>query len=224
MIPPSRRVFLAAVAGLFVAPARAARLFDIYASDGTPLRNFAIDPALAPGRLAGLIETGGAGRPLLVEFFDYACGPCRRAASEIEALLASAPELRLGLAQHPVLGPGSIATAKVALAAQNLAGGDSAWRLHRALLQAPGPASVEKALAIGAEQGLDGARLKQASASESVAEILAAHGRRAFDLSLPQTPSFVLEGFALAGWPGVEPMLHFIAALKNCGGLQCPPR
>ena len=198
-------------------------MFDISAADGTPLRNFAIDPSLSPDSLDGLIETGGGG-PLLVEFFDYSCGPCRRAAPEIESLLARAPELRLGLAQHPVLGPGSIAAAKVALATQHLEGGDAAFRLHRALLQAPGPASAEKALALADAQGLNRAELEQAAASEAAAKTIAAHGQRARDLSLPQTPSFVLAGFAFVGWPGVQPLLAFLAALRNCGGLACPQR
>jgi protein-disulfide isomerase len=225
-VRPSRRALLAAAAGAFAAPACAGRLFDIAAADGSPLRNFAIDPALAPGRLAGLIEAGGAraGAPRLVEFFDYACGPCRRAAPELETLLARAPDLRLALAQHPVLGPGSVATANIALAARRLAGSDAAFRLHRALLQAPGPANAEKALMLAEGQGFARGALEREAAGEAVAEILAAHSLRAKNLSLPLTPSFVLAGFAFVGWPGVEPMLNFLAALKACGGLACPPR
>ncbi len=56
------------------------------------------------------------GKVTLVEFFDYNCTYCRRAEADMKKLIASDPDLRMVLKQFPVLGPGSVEAAKVAVA------------------------------------------------------------------------------------------------------------
>lgn len=54
---------------------------------------------------------------VLVEFFDYACGYCRRSNADIDRLLAEDKKLKVVWRELPVLGPDSEAAAAVSLAA-----------------------------------------------------------------------------------------------------------
>ena len=53
-----------------------------------------------------------------VEFFDYNCGYCKRALSDMMDLLKSDPKLKVVLKEFPVLGPGSVEAARVSQAAR----------------------------------------------------------------------------------------------------------
>ena len=53
----------------------------------------------------------------LVEFFDYACGYCRKSNSDIERLLSEDPRLTVVWREWPVLGADSEAAARASLAA-----------------------------------------------------------------------------------------------------------
>jgi Protein-disulfide isomerase len=54
----------------------------------------------------------------LVEFFDYNCGYCKRALTDLTDLMKDDSKLRVVLKEFPVLGPGSQEAAQVAIAAR----------------------------------------------------------------------------------------------------------
>ena len=68
----------------------------------------------------------------------------------MKKLIASDPNLRLVLKQFPVLGPGSVEAAKVAVAVQMTAPEKYA-DFHDAMLGEPGQVNGAKALAVAAE-------------------------------------------------------------------------
>ena len=223
----NRRSVFVAGAALFGAPSSARaeipRVFDIATDDDAPIRNFRIAADLAPSNLPGVVLAGPPKAQLILyEFFDYACAYCRLAAQEIDLLLGPDAELRLGLAHHPILSPDSAEAARVVLAAATLFGDEAAYGLHERLFEAPGPAGGAKALAMAESLGLDARQLTQKAASAEIAAILAAQAGRAGALSLPQTPSFTLGGFAFVGWPGVRPVQGFVESMRKCAGLACP--
>ena len=51
-----------------------------------------------------------------VEFFDYNCGYCKRAMTDMLELMKKDPKLKVVLKEFPVLGPGSVEAAQVAVA------------------------------------------------------------------------------------------------------------
>src|SRR6195256_2544626 len=53
-----------------------------------------------------------------VEFFDYNCGYCKRAMTDMLDLMKSDSKLKVVLKEFPVLGPGSVEAAQVAVAAR----------------------------------------------------------------------------------------------------------
>ncbi len=57
----------------------------------------------------------------IVEFFDYNCGYCRHALSDMEAMLEKDKNVRFVLKEFPILGPDSMAAHKVADAFRKLA-------------------------------------------------------------------------------------------------------
>src|SRR5262249_42887025 len=105
----------------------------------------------------------------LVEFFDYSCGFCKRALTDMLALMKDDQNFRVVLKELPILGPGSTEAARVSIAVrmQDL-GGAKYLAFHRELLTATEPVTKERALAAAASQGLDMERLERDMASDEV--------------------------------------------------------
>ena len=82
-----------------------------YASSLTPIRASLETPFYSSWK--------GAAKPAvtLTYFFDYACGYCRQSNPDIEKLIAENKDLRVIYRELPILGPDSVAAARVSLAA-----------------------------------------------------------------------------------------------------------
>lgn len=125
---------------------------EILVEGSDALRDRQYAPTLAAQR-AG-IETAfhsswkGAAKPAvtLAYYYDYACGYCRRSNPDIDRLLAEDKDLRVVFHELPILGPGSLAASRVALAASK-AGRFAAF--HDTLTAAgnPTPEAIAKAAA-----------------------------------------------------------------------------
>lgn len=66
---------------------------------------------------AGAWAGAADGDVVLVEFFDYACGYCRKSNADVDRLLREDPKLKVVWRDWPVLGPDSEAAARASLAA-----------------------------------------------------------------------------------------------------------
>ena len=87
-----------------------------------------------------------------VEFFDYNCGYCKRAMADMLDLMKTDPKLKVVLKEFPVLGPGSVEAAQVAVAVRMQdPGGKKYLDFHQKLLGGRGQA--DKARAHGGRQG-----------------------------------------------------------------------
>lgn len=133
-------------------------------------------------------ETGDV---TVVEFFDYNCKYCRAVAPTVAELLASDPRLRLVHKEFPILGEGSAAAARVALAAARQ---DTAKyrELHRALMGASRSVDGESALKAAAELGLNADRLRRDMADPAIAASIARNQALAAELGINGTPAFVI--------------------------------
>ena len=97
-----------------------------------------------------------------VEFFDYNCGYCKRAMDDMFALMKSDPKLKVVLKEFPVLGPGSVEAARVAVAVRMQdKTGKKYMDFHQKLLSGRGQADKARALAVAKEVGLDVARIER---------------------------------------------------------------
>lgn len=168
--PPSGRLGAAVLGGivgallmaivlLLVAPqlvgsriVRAGMMADpqILVDAGEALRDQQYAPVLAEHRSE--IETPfgtswkGAAKPdvTVVEFFDYACPYCKASNPAVERLLSEDKSLRIVYRELPILGPDSVAAARLSLAASKAG---RFPQFHDALWEAgrPGPQTLAAA-------------------------------------------------------------------------------
>jgi protein-disulfide isomerase len=140
----------------------------------------------------------------LVEFFDYNCGFCRRALPDTLALLKAEPKLKVVLKEFPVLGPGSVDAARVAIAVR-MQDPDGARYLafHQRLLRGAGPNDKTSALSAAKDLGFDPVRLEKDMASDEAQATLAENARLAKDLGLTGTPSYVIGDAVVVGAVGL---------------------
>jgi protein-disulfide isomerase len=140
----------------------------------------------------------------LVEFFDYNCGFCKRALPDMLTLIKDDPKLKIVLKEFPILGPGSIDAARVAVAVRmEDPGGQKYLAFHQQLLGGPGPVSKEKALAVAQNQGLDMERLEQDMASDEVTTTLKEDMKLASTLGINGTPGYVIGKDVVLGAVGI---------------------
>jgi protein-disulfide isomerase len=88
----------------------------------------------------------------MVEFFDYNCGYCKGALPAMLTLLDEDPKLKVVLKEWPILGPGSVEAAHVAVAVR-MQDANKYLAFHRKLLGDTGLANKEKGTGRGAERG-----------------------------------------------------------------------
>jgi protein-disulfide isomerase len=155
----------------------------------------------------------------LVEFFDYSCGYCKRALPDLLALLKDDPKLKIVLKELPILGPGSLDAARVAVAVRMQdPGGQKYIAFHQEMLGNPGPASREKALAAAKDQGLDMARLEQDSASDEVNATLKEDIQLASAVGITGTPGYVIGKDVIPGAVGIAALKRQIDTSRGMGG------
>lgn len=161
------------------------------------------------------------GKVTLVEFFDYNCGYCKRALDDIMALVKEDKDLRFVLKDFPVLGPGSVEAAEVAIAMLNQANGDKYLQFHTKLLGARGQVGKAQALAVAKEVGADMARLEKDISSPQTRAILQDVMKIADKLQLSGTPTFVLADEVIVGAVGRDQLKARIANVRKCGKTAC---
>lgn len=127
--------------------------------------------------------------PAGVLFLDYNCGHCRRTHPEILSWLKDQPGRSLVVAELPVLGPGSVAAARAALAAR--ASGDY-QKVSDALYAHTGQITPENLPAILTGAGLDAQALISAGADPAIEKLLVKNMRTAGALGVTGTPALVI--------------------------------
>src|SRR5437867_4557461 len=140
----------------------------------------------------------------LVEFFDYNCGYCKRALSDMLNLMKEDPKLRVVLKEFPVLGPGSVEAAQVAVAVRMQdPTGKKYLEFHQKLLGGRGQADRAHALAVAKEIGLDMARVEKDMTGDEAKATLEENMHIAEALGLNGTPSYVIGSEVVVGAVGM---------------------
>ena len=159
------------------------------------------------------------GNVTFVEFFDYNCGYCKRAMSDMLTLLKTDPKLKVVLKEFPVLGPGSVEAARVAVAVRMQAP-KKYLEFHTKLLGGRGHADGARALAVAKEVGLDMARLEKDMKSPEVQKTLQLDFKLAEALGLNGTPSYVIGDNVVVGAIGLKGLQEKINTAR-CGKEAC---
>jgi protein-disulfide isomerase len=157
----------------------------------------------------------------MVEFFDYNCGFCKRAMADMMEMLKDDPKLKVVLKEFPVLGPGSVEAAKVAVAVRMQdKTGKKYLEFHQKLLGGRGQADKARALAVAKEVGMDMSRLDKDMASEEIKASIDESLKLAETLGLNGTPSYVVGGDIVIGAVGLD-ALRIKVAMARCGKAAC---
>lgn len=141
------------------------------------------------------------GNVTMVEFFDYNCGYCRRAAPDVEKLIADDANLRVIHKQLPILGPESLEATKVALAARMQ---DPALypKIHHGFMTHEGKldaAAIEK---IARDAGANWEKVLVDKESDAIKDEIKTNYELAQKLGLTGTPGFIVGSQFL---PGAQP-------------------
>jgi protein-disulfide isomerase len=157
----------------------------------------------------------------MVEFFDYNCGYCKRALSDMVELMKADPKLRVVLKEFPVLGQGSVEAAQVAVAVRMQdKSGKKYLEFHQKLLSGRGQIDRARALAAAKEVGLDMSRIEKDLASPEVRASLEESFKLAESLGLNGTPSYVVGNSVLIGAVGRDALLEKVNTAR-CGKATC---
>jgi protein-disulfide isomerase len=214
--------FAASAFGARRAAAQDSRAFDLFGDDGKRVANYRPPSELSLTGLPGVTWVGSASPDVtLVEFSDYNCPYCRKAAPDLDALVTKDTSFRLGLVNNAIIGLGSVQSAKVQQAVLKLYGPKRAYEFHKAMLAHRGGNDGPAALEIAQSLGLDRVGIETAADSEIVASVLKRQVKLASDLGFYATPSFMLNGVGILGYPGRESTTRMIAAVRKCDKLAC---
>jgi protein-disulfide isomerase len=156
-----------------------------------------------------------------VEFFDYNCGYCKRAMTDMLDLMKSDPKLKVVLKEFPVLGPGSVEAAQVAVAARMQdPSGKKYLDFHQKLLGGRGQADKAHAMAAAKDAGFDMARLEKDIASPEVRATIEENFKLAEEMGMNGTPSYVIGKQVVVGAVGLDGLKEKIGVAR-CGKATC---
>jgi protein-disulfide isomerase len=149
-----------------------------------------------------------------VEFFDYNCGYCKRALADMIQVMKSDPKVKVVLKEFPVLGPGSVEAAQVAVAVR-MQDPKKYLDFHQRLLGGRGQADKARALAAAKEAGLDIARIERDMKSPEVEKTIDESKTLAEALNLNGTPSYVIGNDVVIGAVGFAALAEKIKAARQ---------
>ena len=129
------------------------------------------------------------GDVVVVEFFDYRCGYCKKVVNDLRQVVESDGNIRLVMKEFPILGPESQLAARAALASAKQGRYEE---FHFALMTARGQINEASIMAIAEDSGLDIDRLKQDMEGEEIDALLQKNFELAQSLGIRGTPAFVI--------------------------------
>lgn len=155
----------------------------------------------------------------VVEFFDYNCGYCKRALSDMMNIITEDKKVRFVLKEFPVLGQGSVEAAQVAVAVNRVAPGKY-MDFHQKLLLGRGEANKARALEAAEGVGIDRKKLEAELAGPEIAATLEEVYALANGLGLTGTPSYVVGQTVVPGAIGHDRLKQRISEAR-CGQATC---
>jgi protein-disulfide isomerase len=157
----------------------------------------------------------------MVEFFDYNCGYCKRALSDMIELLKTDAKLKVVLKEFPVLGESSVEAARVAVAARMQdKSGKKYLDFHQKLLGNRGQIGRAQALTAAKDAGFDMARMEKDMAGDEPKATMEESFKLADALGLSGTPSYVIGSEVVIGAVGLPALKEKINAAR-CGKAIC---
>ncbi|MGE4351009.1 MAG: DsbA family protein [Bdellovibrionales bacterium] len=147
------------------------------------------------GKLTQDDNTPVSGNPkgdvTIVEFFDYSCGYCKMVQPHLEKLMNTDKNIRYVYKELPILGAGSMAASKAALASVKQG---KYVEFHKALMESPGHLTESRVMDIAKKTGLDLAQLKKDMQDSQIEKTIKENVALARELGAQGTPTFIIGG------------------------------
>lgn len=125
----------------------------------------------------------------VVEFFDYNCGFCKRALTDIEDLIKSDDQVKVVFQEMPILGPASRVMAEYSLAAHAQ---EKYFEYHQKVMHFTGPKEASQLERLAEEAGLDVEQLKKDAKSDEIKEAIDKSIEIARAVGIRGTPGFII--------------------------------
>ncbi|MBH88152.1 MAG: hypothetical protein CMJ12_03225 [Pelagibacterales bacterium] len=140
----------------------------------------------------------GSDKPkvIIIEFFDYNCGYCKKSLDAITELLRSEFDLKVSFREYPILSPSSRTAAKAALAAKKQG---KYFALHSALMSMQGNLNEDKIFKAASNLEININKLKEDMNKMDIEQILQENEDLARKLNIRGTPTFIINGKLYAG-------------------------
>lgn len=176
------------------------------------------------GDLAGSPDDIIFGNPdgdvTIVEFFDYNCGYCKRAMSDMLDIVERDPNVKFILKEFPILGPESVEATSVSIAVNRIAP-EKAGEFHTQMLGTAGRANKNKAMSIAKDLGIDLAALEKELHDDTLLEGISKTYEIAQALEINGTPSYIVGDEPLFGAVGSADILAKIQNMRTCDKATC---
>ncbi|MFC5037936.1 DsbA family protein [Tianweitania sediminis] len=153
-------------------------------------------------------------RTTVVEFFDYNCGYCKHALSDMQTMVQENPDLRFVLKEFPILGPDSQQAHVVSAALKKIAP-EKYPEFHIRLLSGSGRAGEAAAVRVATDLGVEEFALREAMRDPTINDEFASTYELASKLAITGTPAYVVGDEIVFGAVGAEDLLEKLAAAKQ---------
>lgn len=150
----------------------------------------------------------------ILEFFDYNCGFCQRALTDMEIMLQSNDKLKFVMKEFPVLGEASIEASRVSMAVSKLLPEKHA-EFHTELLSLPGQKDGERAMELAIKMGAKQDEVLAEMENPAIIETIQETYELANSLGITGTPSYVVGNEVVFGAVGHDQLENKIKSLTQ---------
>lgn len=130
------------------------------------------------------------GKFVIIEFFDYQCGWCKKTNSEISAVLKDAPNIRWVLIDTPIFGEKSEEIARFAMAA----GKQGKFKEYHEAIGKAKKLDRDALIKLGADLKLDTKKLVAYADGQEAKDKLAKNQKYARELNINGVPMLIVDG------------------------------
>lgn len=148
----------------------------------------------------------------VVEFYDYNCGYCKKAMSDVTTLIEEDKNVKVVFVEMPILGRTSELAARWAMAADKQ---DKFLQYHIGLMQNRGPINEDSLEKIAKNIGLDIAQMRKDIDTPEVSSLIAEKTSKASAMGISGTPAFIIDGKLYGGYIGIDAMRRAVKEARE---------
>lgn len=148
----------------------------------------------------------------IVEFYDYNCGYCKKAMSDVTTLLEEDKNVKFVFIEMPILGRTSELAARWAIAADKQG---HFLEYHIGLMQNRGPIDEDTLEKLARDIGMDVTQMRKDAQSEETSRLIAEKSAKASAMGISGTPAFIINGKLYGGYIGLDAMRRAVSEARE---------